>query len=112
MSVFALTKFQIFNGTSGWASHYQGLLGWLSARGACSDLNPFIKTWFAMVETQKALNVGGRPIPEVQCWIDSSTAWINGGNVSIDPFFGCSVRLPQLMVRISDNAPINAATLD
>ncbi|KAL2394090.1 hypothetical protein ABEF93_003387 [Exophiala dermatitidis] len=97
VAMLSLLSYEIFNGTKGWAAHYQGIRGWLSARGNSSDLNPFIKTWFAMIETQKALNIGGCTTPEVQSWIDSSATWTDGANASIDPFFGCSVRLPRLM---------------
>lgn len=53
-----------------------------------------------MVDTQKALNIGGCTTPEVQRWLDSGSSW-TGGDDAIDPFFGCSVRLPRLMVRHS-----------
>lgn len=88
---------QIFNGSTGWLPHYNGILGWLAARGDCSDLNPFIKTWIAMIDTQKALNLGGRPTPEIERWLESGTNWTDRID-AIDPFFGCSVRLPKLMV--------------
>ncbi|KAJ9493672.1 hypothetical protein LTR96_011029 [Exophiala xenobiotica] len=57
-----------------------------------------------MVDTQRSLILGGTTIPEVQRWLDSGGNWINQGS-TIDPFFGCSVRLPRLLsqaARLSD----------
>lgn len=50
-----------------------------------------------MVDTQKGMNLGGPIAPEVERWLDSGASWTDG-SVAIDPFFGCSVRLPRLMV--------------
>lgn len=72
-------------------------MGWISARGDCSDIHPFFKSWIAMVETQKALNLGGDLNPEVQRWLKSGLTWTQRGS-AIDPFFGCSAALPPLMV--------------
>lgn len=90
-------RHQIFNGSTRWLPHYHGILGWLAARGDCSDLNPFIKTWISMVDTQRALNLGGCVTPEVERWLESGALWMDDTD-AIDPFFGCSVRLPKLMV--------------
>ncbi|KAK5310910.1 hypothetical protein LTR93_011892 [Exophiala xenobiotica] len=51
-----------------------------------------------MVDTQRSLNLGGTTIPEAQRWLDSGGNWIDQGS-TIDPFFGCSVRLPRLLAQ-------------
>ncbi|EXJ72491.1 uncharacterized protein A1O5_04996 [Cladophialophora psammophila CBS 110553] len=96
VAMLSLMSYEIFNGAAGWAPHYQGVLGWLAARGNCSDLNSFLKTWISMIDTQKALNLGGSTTAEVQRWLESGNSWTSNCN-TIDPFFGCSVRLPRLM---------------
>lgn len=107
----AADPLQIFNGASGWVPHYNGIMGWLSARGNCSDLNPFIKTWVGMVDTQKALNLGGSTTPEVQKWLESSISWTGNCN-AIDPFFGCSARLPRLMVYHKQSKLMDLLSID
>ncbi|GME33803.1 hypothetical protein GTA08_BOTSDO12866 [Neofusicoccum parvum] len=46
-----------------------------------------------MIETQMAMNIGECLLPEIEPWLDV------GHTHAIDPFFGCSVLLPKLMVR-------------
>ncbi|KAJ9493651.1 hypothetical protein LTR96_011007 [Exophiala xenobiotica] len=96
VAMLSLLSYEIFNGSTRWLPHYHGILGWLAARGDCSDLNPFIKTWISMVDTQRALNLGGCVTPEVERWLESGALWMDDTD-AIDPFFGCSVRLPKLM---------------
>lgn len=97
-AMLSLLSYEIFNGSTTWPIHYAGLCGWLAARGDSSDLQPFIKTWIAMIDTQRSLNLGGTTIPEVQRWLDSGSHWVTRES-AIDPFFGCSVRLPRLMAQ-------------
>lgn len=52
-----------------------------------------------MIDTQRALNIGGGVTTQIQLWLDSSASWVDQAEKPIiDPFFGCSVRLPRLMV--------------
>lgn len=97
-AMLSLLSYEIFNGSSTWPTHYEGICGWLAARGDSSDLQPFIKTWIAMIDTQRSLNLGKTTMPEVQRWLDSGQHWLSN-ECAIDPFFGCSVRLPKLMAQ-------------
>lgn len=91
--------------------HYRAVAGWIRSQKDTSTLDPFFKTWIAMIETQLALNTGTSLLPEIESWLDV------GQSHAIDPFFvsghvlrtfdkssslktqGCSVLLPRLMVR-------------
>lgn len=92
--------------------HYRAVAGWIRSQKDTSTLDPFFKTWIAMIETQLALNTGASLLPEIESWLDA------GQSHAIDPFFvsgvhalrtftesrssqpqGCSVLLPGLMVR-------------
>lgn len=50
-----------------------------------------------MIDTQAAMNLGQDSISEVEKWLDK-TEWEIGNDPVIDPLFGCSTRLPRLMV--------------
>ncbi|KAE9582887.1 hypothetical protein CGMCC3_g1224 [Colletotrichum fructicola] len=97
-----LVSFEVFSGTPRWRGHFDAIRGWIRSRGDHSDLDPFLKTWVCLIETQCALNVGLPVMQEVESWIDlcpnSSDV---AQNDSIDALFGCSSRLPKLMCAAS-----------
>ena len=53
-----------------------------------------------MIDTQCALNLGFPSMIELEPWMRDRAATAENGP-QIDPLFGCSVRLPKLMVRDS-----------
>lgn len=97
--MLCLVSFEVFSGSVRWRPHYDAIRGWVLSRGDCSDLDPFLKTWVCMIDTQCALNLGQPAMKEVQTWMDDNVA-SNGREHSVDALFGCSVELPTLMVRI------------
>lgn len=50
-----------------------------------------------MVDTQSAMNLGVNSLTQVESWVDASSQWESDRDF-IDPFFGCSTKLPRLMV--------------
>ncbi|KAI1083678.1 fungal-specific transcription factor domain-containing protein [Whalleya microplaca] len=93
-SMLLLVTFEVFSGTSRWKGHYDAIRGWVRSRGDCSDLDPFLKTWICLIDTQCALNMGLPVMTELQSWIESGKI---GEKDEIDALFGCSARLPRLM---------------
>lgn len=69
--------------------HYRAVAGWIRSQKDTSKLDPFFKTWIAMIETQMALNTGGSLLPEIESWLDV------GQSHAIDPFF-VGVQLPNI----------------
>lgn len=61
--------------------HYRAVAGWIRSQKDTSTLDPFFKTWIAMIETQLALNTGASLLPEIESWLDV------GQSHAIDPFF-------------------------
>lgn len=88
---------QVFNNSRKWRVHHNAISGWIRNRPDNADINPFLKTWIAMVDTQSALNLGAQTLPAVDKWLESCQHWEKTQN-TVDPFFGCSVQLPRLMV--------------
>ncbi|KAF9888967.1 hypothetical protein FE257_008137 [Aspergillus nanangensis] len=95
-SMLLLVSFEVFSGSSRWKGHYDGIRGWIRTRGDCSDLDPFLKTWVCLLDTQTALNLGQPAMPELETWLDASVAPASEGEC-VDALFGCSSRLPKLM---------------
>ncbi|KAK3322791.1 fungal-specific transcription factor domain-containing protein [Apodospora peruviana] len=97
-SMLHLVSFEVFSGSSRWRGHYDAIRGWIRSRGNCADLDPFLKTWVCLLDTQSALNLGEPAMPELEPWLalDDSTAG-TGENQYVDALFGCSSRLPKLM---------------
>ncbi|KAF1843689.1 uncharacterized protein K460DRAFT_149581 [Cucurbitaria berberidis CBS 394.84] len=96
-TMLCLVTYEIFNGSPRWRSHYAGVSSWLKMRGDCTDLNPFMKGWISMADTQSGLNMGTAIIPEVEDWL-SSMDDSGSGQPIIDPILGCSSRMPKLML--------------
>ncbi|KAF4539587.1 uncharacterized protein LTHEOB_9976 [Lasiodiplodia theobromae] len=96
-TMLCLTSYEVFNGSRKWMMHYRAVAGWIRSQKDTSALDPFFKTWIAMIETQMALNTGASLLPEIESWLDV------GQSHAIDPFFaqGCSVLLPRLMLKAS-----------
>jgi len=59
-----------------------------------------------MIDTQRALNLGTLPTPEVVSWLESGATWTKG-STAIDPVFGCSVQLPSIMVSAERSAELH-----
>lgn len=97
--MLCLVSFEVFSGSVRWKPHYEAIRGWVWSRGDCSDLDPFLKTWVCMIDTQCALNLGQPAMKEVQMWMDNNVA-SDEQEHSIDALFGCSVKLPTLMVSL------------
>ncbi|KAH8894013.1 hypothetical protein GQ53DRAFT_821134 [Thozetella sp. PMI_491] len=89
-AMLCLVSFEVFSGSIRWRAHYDAIRGWVHSRGDCSDLDPFLKTWVCMLDTQCALNEGSPAMAELESWME-------GHDNSIDAFFGCSAKLPKLM---------------
>ncbi|KAF0324940.1 C6 transcription factor [Colletotrichum asianum] len=97
-----LVSFEVFSGTPRWRGHFDAIPGWIRSRGDHSDLDPFLKTWVCLIETQCALNVGLPDMQEVESWIDlCPNISDTGPDDSIDALFGCSSKLPKLMCAAS-----------
>ncbi|KAL3487077.1 fungal-specific transcription factor domain-containing protein [Aspergillus germanicus] len=95
-----LITYEVFNGSDRWKRHQAGVLAWITAFGSQTSLDPFLKIWLSMVNTQAALNSGIPTAPQV-------AAWLGGLHPQraisvIDPFFGCSASLPALMLQASN----------
>ncbi|KAJ5498164.1 fungal-specific transcription factor domain-containing protein [Penicillium expansum] len=95
-SMLLLVSFEVFSGSSRWKGHYDAIRGWIRSRGDCSDIEPFLKTWVCLIDTQTALNLGEPAMPELESWLDI-TAETAGQGEFVDAFFGCSAKLPKLM---------------
>jgi hypothetical protein len=92
-----MTDKQVFSGSSRWRGHHEAIRGWVRARGDCSNLDPFLKAWICLIDTQSALNIGVPAMPEIRQWL-ADEQMPAGTEDSIDALFGCSSKLPQLMV--------------
>lgn len=51
-----------------------------------------------MIDTQSAMNDGQVRISEIEGWLRIPEDQSNDAVMAIDPLFGCSVQLPNLMV--------------
>ncbi|KAF9630166.1 hypothetical protein BFW01_g347 [Lasiodiplodia theobromae] len=80
-TMLCLTSYEVFNGSRKWMMHYRAVAGWIRSQKDTSTLDPFFKTWIAMIETQMALNTGASLLPEIESWLDV------GQSHAIDPFF-------------------------
>ncbi|KAH7131119.1 C6 transcription factor [Dactylonectria macrodidyma] len=89
-------SYEVFAGSSRWKGHYDAIKGWIRSRGDCSDLDPFLKTWVCLLDTQSALNMGCSAMPELEAWLDETIESITQEQ-SVDALFGCSSKLPKLM---------------
>ena len=96
-SMLLLVTFEVFSGSSRWKGHYDAIRGWIRSRGDCSDLDPFLKTWVCLLDTQSALNLGEPAMPELESWLDMAVD-AAGQQEYVDALFGCSSKLPKLMV--------------
>lgn len=74
------------------------MLSWISVFGSQAPVDPFLKSWVSMINTQCALNTGVPVAPEVEAWLVASST--RRDSSVIDPFFGCSASMPSLMVRL------------
>ncbi|KAF7524469.1 hypothetical protein PCG10_005729 [Penicillium crustosum] len=95
-SMLLLVSFEVFSGSSRWKGHYDAIRGWIRSRGDCSDIEPFLKTWVCLIDTQTALNLGQPAMPELESWLDVTAEPASQGEF-VDALFGCSARLPKLM---------------
>ncbi|KAF2651154.1 hypothetical protein K491DRAFT_637975 [Lophiostoma macrostomum CBS 122681] len=93
-------SYEVFLGSTRWRPHYDAIRAWVQSRSDCSDLDPFLKTWICMVDTQCALNTGNAGLGELESWMGGQGDESHHNNM-IDPLFGCSVRLPPLMATAS-----------
>lgn len=93
-----LVSFEVFAGSSRWRGHYDAIRGWIRSQDDFSRLDPFLKTWVCLIDTQCALNVGLPAAPELENWMDPSVETGAGQADFIDALFGCSAKLPKLMV--------------
>lgn len=87
---------QVFLGSSRWRGHYDAIREWVRSRGDCSDLDSFLLNWVCLIDTQSAINLGTSTMPELEAWMDSTS---DQGDI-VDVLFGCSARLPRLMVSL------------
>ncbi|KAJ9149909.1 Zn(2)-C6 fungal-type DNA-binding domain protein [Pleurostoma richardsiae] len=94
--MLALVTYEVFSGSSRWRGHHEAIRGWVRARGDCSNLDPFLKAWICLIDTQSALNIGVPAMPEIRQWL-ADEQMPAGTEDSIDALFGCSSKLPQLM---------------
>ncbi|CAK7202157.1 hypothetical protein SEUCBS139899_004877 [Sporothrix eucalyptigena] len=92
-----LVSFEVFSGSSRWQGHYDAIRGWIRSQEDFSRLDPFLKTWVCLIDTQRALNLGLPAAPELENWMDTSVETGDGQADFIDALFGCSARLPKLM---------------
>ncbi|KAL4969797.1 fungal specific transcription factor domain-containing protein [Aspergillus stella-maris] len=92
-----LISYEVFSGSDRWKRHQAGVLAWIRAFESQTRLDPFLKTWFSMVNTQSALNSGIPVAPQVEFWL---TGLQRDASI-VDPFFGCSTSLPSIMLRAS-----------
>ncbi|KAM5343358.1 hypothetical protein ACJ41O_011895 [Fusarium nematophilum] len=92
-SMLLLSTYEVFAGSSRWKSHYAAVRGWIRSRGDCSDLDPFLKNWVCLLDTQSSLNLGTATMPELDSWMDATA----NQRETVDALFGCSARLPKLM---------------
>ncbi|KAL6407157.1 Protein of unknown function DUF3468 [Ilyonectria robusta] len=95
-SMLLFVSYEVFAGSSRWKGHYDAIKGWVRSRGDCSDLDPFLKTWVCLLDTQSALNMGSPAMPELEAWLDGTIEATNQEE-SVDALFGCSSKLPKLM---------------
>ncbi|KAF1851635.1 uncharacterized protein K460DRAFT_401650 [Cucurbitaria berberidis CBS 394.84] len=98
VAMLLLATYEVFNGSSKWKHHYHAIAGWTQAFSAAVDLDPFLKTWITLLDTQSGLNCGTALIPQVAAWTAPSPARPSTTS-AIDPFLGCSVHLPHLMLQ-------------
>lgn len=96
-AMLLLVTFEVFSGSSRWKGHYDAIRGWIRSRGSCADLDPFLKTWVCLVDTQSSLNMGNAAMAELEPWLDVQKEGI-GQETYIDALFGCSSRLLKSMV--------------
>ncbi|PHH89414.1 hypothetical protein CDD83_6109 [Cordyceps sp. RAO-2017] len=89
-------SYEVFSGSVRWKGHYDAICGWVRSRGDCSDLDPFLKTWVCMLDTQCSLNLGLPASPELESWLHMPAAE-PAREESVDALFGCSSRMPRLM---------------
>jgi hypothetical protein len=101
-TMLLLVSFEVFSGSSRWRGHHDAIRGWIRSRGDCSDLDPFLKTWVCLLDTQSALNLGEPAMLELESWLDITADPASQGEF-VDALFGCSSRLPKLMVSSHGN---------
>ncbi|KAM3542983.1 hypothetical protein ARSEF1564_004121 [Beauveria bassiana] len=95
-TMLLLVSFEVFSGSSRWKEHYNAIRGWIRSRGDCSDLDPFLKTWVCLLDTQSSLNLGQPAMPELMSWLDVPANSEEQGDC-VDALFGCSPKLVKLM---------------
>ncbi|KAM3528737.1 hypothetical protein MY4038_005742 [Beauveria bassiana] len=95
-TMLLLVSFEVFSGSSRWKEHYNAIRGWIRSRGDCSDLDPFLKTWVCLLDTQSSLNLGQPAMPELMSWLDVPANSEEQGDC-VDALFGCSSKLVKLM---------------
>ncbi|TQV95291.1 C6 transcription factor [Cordyceps javanica] len=95
-TMLLLVSFEVFSGSSRWKEHFDAIRGWIRSRGNCSDLDPFLKTWVCLLDTQSSLNLGQPAMLELMPWLDATTD-ASPQNESVDALFGCSSKLVKLM---------------
>ncbi|KAM3506521.1 hypothetical protein MY11210_007513 [Beauveria gryllotalpidicola] len=95
-TMLLLVSFEVFSGSSRWKEHYNAIRGWIRSRGDCSDLDPFLKTWVCLLDTQSSLNLGQPAMPELMSWLDVPVNSEEQGDC-VDALFGCSSKLVKLM---------------
>ncbi|KAJ6186516.1 fungal-specific transcription factor domain-containing protein [Penicillium mononematosum] len=97
-AMLLLVSYEVFSGSSRWSGHYNAIRGFIKSRGDCSDLNPFLKTWVCLIGTQCALNLGSPAMDELESWMGFEEGVSSDQGHLIDALFGCSAKLPRLMV--------------
>lgn len=95
--MLCLISFEVFSGSNRWISHHEAIRGWVRTHGDCVDVDPFLKNWVCMIDTQFAMNSRHPAMVELGPWMETNTG-SSGKDHSIDALFGCSVKLPALMV--------------
>ncbi|OAA47998.1 hypothetical protein BBO_02267 [Beauveria brongniartii RCEF 3172] len=103
-TMLLLVSFEVFSGSSRWKEHYNAIRGWIRSRGDCSDLDPFLKTWVCLLDTQSSLNLGQPAMPELMSWLDVPANSEEQGDC-VDALFGCSSKLVKLMLPASARPP-------
>ncbi|KAJ5382633.1 fungal-specific transcription factor domain-containing protein [Penicillium concentricum] len=92
-SMLLLTTYEVFAGSSRWKNHHDAIRSWIRSRGDCAGLDPFLKNWVCLLDTQSSLNLGTATMPELDSWMDATT----DQRETVDTLFGCSAKLPKLM---------------
>jgi hypothetical protein len=100
VAMLLLSTYEVFNGSNKWKHHYDAICGWIQAYASTTELDPFLKTWITLIDTQSGLNRGVTTNPHVAQWTSpTSVRPAQPQTHAIDPLMGCSVNLPFLMVR-------------